>query len=430
MSGFIRSLSLFFVAILSSCATVNTPVSDAPADNIIAAKNLTAPLQVTPESAVDSDSPSGTDDLSPPSPDKASSETKKQQQQESSTAIFLKAATPSSEKTESAAVADSNRSIWEVLQNNLSLSYDFDHPRIHQERKRYVKNPTYLNTVTKRAEPYLFHIIKSLNEASLPLELIALPVVESAYKSTAKSHSGAEGLWQFIRSTGKVYGLERNWWYDGRRDPLEATEAAIAYLQHLNNLYEGDWLLSLAAYNAGENAVNRAIKKNRKRGLPEDYWSLKLPKETMKYVPRFLAVVSILENPDLYNIALHPVKHTGYFEPVSVSGRTSLTRLAQHLKLDKKLVLGMNAGHRRGITPPEKKTTILLPQEAAAYYQTIQSEIAEKIEIAALTHRVQKGETLSHISKHYGIPVIKIKANNKIRGSLIRPGQKLQIPES
>jgi len=427
MSGLIRSLSLFLVAIISSCATVNTPISDTPSENITATKDHTTTMHVASVStAVTNPSPANTDpslpDLDVPSPEKKNLK-------KPATAIFL-TTTPSNEKTEPVAVADPNRSIWEVLQSNLSLSYDLENPRIHQERQRYVKNPAYLNKVTERAEPYLFHIIKSLNEASLPLELIALPIVESAYKSTAKSHHGAEGLWQFIRSTGKVYGLQRNWWYDGRRDPLEATEAAIAYLKRLNKIYAGDWLLSLAAYNAGENAVNRAIKKNRKRGLPEDYWNLKLPKETMKYVPRFLAVVSILENPDIYDIALHPVKHTGYFESVSVSGRTSLTRLAQQLKLDKKLVLTMNAGHRRGITPPEKKTTILLPQEAAAYYQTIQSEIAEQIEIAALTHRVQKGETLSHISKHYGIPVIKIKANNKIRGSLIRPGQKLQIPES
>lgn len=408
MSGFIRSVSLLLVAFTTSCATINTPISKTSADGKLSETEF-CPVE-----------------------EGAQTFTRTAAEKEEEIPIFLSSTTKSHPATpaEPLLAIDPNHSVWEILQNNLSLSYDSDHPRISQQRQRYTSNPAYLGKVTKRAEPYLFHIIKSLEGASLPLELIALPVVESAYKSNAKSRHGAEGLWQFIRSTGKQYGLHRTWWYDGRRDTLRATDGAIAYLKHLNQIYDGDWLLSLAAYNAGENAVNRAIRKNRARGLATDYWSLKLPRETMDYVPRFLAVVSILENPDFFEIKLHPVKHRGYFEPVSVAGRTSLTRLAQQLELDKDLVLRMNAGHRRGITPPDQQSVVLLPQEAAALYQTVQSEIAAKIEIAALTHRVQKGETLSHISKHYGIPIIKIKASNSLRGSLIRPGQKLQIPES
>ncbi len=322
------------------------------------------------------------------------------------------------------------QTVWDLFRNNLSLAYDPESPRIRRELKRYTKHPEYLYKVTRRAEPYLYHITRSLQKASLPVELAALPIVESAYIASATSRHGADGLWQFIKSTAGKYGLKRNWWYDGRRDPLAATDAAIAYLKQLNKEFQGDWLLTLAAYNAGEATVHRALERNRRRGLPEDYWHLRLPKETMRYVPRFLAVVSILENPEIYGIKLHPIHPSNYFETVTVGGRTSLARLAKSLNIDPELVLKMNAGMLRGITPPGKQSQVLLPIESAARYQAIKAKIADKIEVASLTHRVRPGETLSHIARHYGIPIIRIKASNKLHGDLIRPGQKLQIPDS
>ena len=322
------------------------------------------------------------------------------------------------------------QTVWDLFRNNLSLAYNPDSPRIHKELKRYTQHPEYLHKVTRRAEPYLYHITRSLQKASLPVELVALPIVESAYIASATSRHGAGGLWQFIRSTAGKYGLKRNWWYDGRRDPLAATEAAISYLKQLNHEFHGDWLLALAAYNAGETTIHRALERNRRKGLPEDYWHLRLPGETMRYVPRFLAVVSILENPEIYGIKLHPIHPSSYFETITVSGRTSLVRLAKSLNIAPDLVLKMNAGLLRGITPPGKTSRVLLPIESAARYQAIKAEIADKIEVASLTHRVRRGETLSHIARHYGIPIIRIKASNKLHGDLIRPGQKLQIPDS
>ena len=343
--------------------------------------------------------------------------------------VFIDPQTETDAKTVSSN-APPPKTVWDLFRNNLSLAFDPDEPRIARERRRYIRYPHYLNKVTRRAEPYLYHITKSLKSASVPVELAALPIVESAYEPSATSRYGAGGLWQFIRSTAGKYGLQRNWWYDGRRDPLAATEAAIAYLKHLNKLYDGDWLLALAAYNAGEATINRAIKRNRKRGLPEDYWSLRLPKETMRYVPRFLAVVSILETPELYGVKLHPIHPSSYFETVEVKGRTSLVKLAKALNLDPDLVLKMNAGLIRGVTPPGKQSEILLPIEAAARYEVAKAEIDSKVEVASLTHKVRRGETLSHIAHRYGIPIIKIKASNQLHGNLIKPGQKLRIPES
>ena len=191
---------------------------------------------------------------------------------------------------EEPANADAPDDLWERIR----LGYQLDLSNLPkdavEQRKWYIDNPNYLKAVFSRAEPFIYYVTEQLEQAGLPLELALLPIVESTYDPLAYSPSHAAGLWQFIPSTAKQFGLERNAWYDGRRDIVSSTKAAIKYLTYLNNRFDNDWLLALAAYNSGEGYVSKSISKNRKAGKPLDFWSIRLPKETRNYVPQLLAL--------------------------------------------------------------------------------------------------------------------------------------------
>lgn len=320
--------------------------------------------------------------------------------------------------------------IWSRIQSQHSMNFDSERQQITREKKLYTRDPAYLRMVTQRSEPFLYHIVESLKSAGLPEELAVLPIIESAYIVDAKSKSGALGLWQFIASTGKNFGLTKNWWYDGRKDVVASTTAATQYLKQLNHLFDGDWLLSLAAYNAGENAVLRAIKRNEKRGLPTDFWSLRLPRETTRYVPRFLAVLSIIRNPEQYNIELWPISNTSYFTEIPAGRKLSLDRIAKNLGTNAEVLKLLNAGLRRATTPPNQNYQLLLPNSVADNFYASISEQLDKLQAASLTHKVSRGETLSKISRYYGVSVVDLKASNQLRSSRIKAGQLLSIPES
>lgn len=192
------------------------------------------------------------------------------------------------------------------------------HERVSKQITWFTQRPAYLQAVAERARPYIYHIVEELSRHKLPLELALLPIVESAYKSTAQSPMRAAGLWQFIPSTGRAFNLKQNEGYDGRLDVTASTQAAIHFLSHLNQHFKGDWLLALAAYNCGAGNVDAAIKRNIAKGLPTDYWSLTLPEETQNYVPRLLALAAIFADPAQYQVHVAPVKNEPYFVKVNI----------------------------------------------------------------------------------------------------------------
>lgn len=321
-----------------------------------------------------------------------------------------------------------NSSLWDKIRSSATLDFDPDHPRIIEERKRYLGSPGYLTMVTQRAEPFLFHIVDALEQEGLPLELALLPIIESAYIANAKSKSGAAGLWQFIPTTGQIYGLNRTRWYDGRKDVRTSTRAAIQYLKKLHKMFDGDWLLVLAAYNSGENNILAAMDQNLDQGEPLDYWHLKLREETTRYVPRFLAVLSIINSPDYYDIDLWPIEITPFFTAIDAGKRTHLKGLARKLDVDPHLLNRLNAGLHRKITPPGRKYDVLVPLVAAAEFHSIDSTQWNTTAASGTTHRVTHGETLTQIGRQYDVSVTHLKKNNQLRNDHIRAGQTLIIP--
>ncbi len=242
----------------------------------------------------------------------------------------LAAAQPVTGILVSAYTAPQPSDLWAQLRRDFQLP-EQDNKRIRTQRNWYAKHPDYMRRVSKRARRYAWHILQELKWRNMPTEIALLPIVESAYDPFAYSHGRAAGLWQFIPATGRRYGLKQDWWYDGRRDVVSSTSAALEYLQYLHKRFKGDWLLALAAYNSGEGTVSKAQRRNRKKGKPTGFWDLSLPRETRAYVPKLIALKQLVATPDAYGIELEDIPDEPYFKVVDTGAYGKKRRLTIYI---------------------------------------------------------------------------------------------------
>lgn len=316
---------------------------------------------------------------------------------------------------------------WARIQQGLQIP-DVENDEVRVQRDWYVRNQDYMNRVADRADLYLFHIVESLEAKGLPLDLALLPIVESAYQPYAYSRSRAAGIWQFIPSTGRLYDLEINWWQDGRRDIVRSTEAAMRYLERLNKMFDGDWLLALAAYNGGEGTIMRAMEKNRKKGLPTDFWSLNLKTETSAYVPKMVALSQLMRNPEKYNFTWKPVSNEAKFARVAVGSQIDLKLAAELADVSPELLYQLNPHFVRWATDPDGPHDLLVPiDRAEKFHHALQSLPIEK-RVQWGVYTVRNGDTLGAIAKKHYTSVSQIQSTNQIKGNTIRIGQTLLIP--
>ncbi len=318
--------------------------------------------------------------------------------------------------------------VWERIGSNLILTRNVSEKTTASKLAWFARNQAYLDRVSGRAEPYLHYIVEELEKRNMPLDLALLPIVESAYNPFAYSRSRASGIWQFIPGTGRLYGLKQNWWYDGRRDIIAATDAALNYLQKLHQEFDGDWLLALAAYNSGEGNVNKAIRRNKKAGKPTDFFSLKLPRETRGYVPSLLAVAEIVANPGKYKIALKPIRNTRYFKQVDIGSQLDLATAAELSELSIEELYTLNPGFNRWATDPGGPHQLLIPVEKAAAFENKLASLSSDKRIKWQQHKIKKGESLGRIATHYRTDVSTLKQINRLKGNTIRTGRSLLIP--
>jgi membrane-bound lytic murein transglycosylase D len=253
-------------------------------------------------------------------------------------------------------------------------------------------------------------------------------VVESAFQPYAYSSGRAAGIWQFIPGTGRRYGLKLNWWYDGRRDIMASTKAALDYLQYLHETFDGDWLLALAAYNSGEGTVEKAIRANKRHHRPTDYWSLRLPRETEQYVPRLLALRQIVADPEQEGISLKSIADEPYLTAVKIDSQLDLATAAKMAEMDLDELHQLNPGFNRWATAPDGPHRLLVPLDKAAIFATNVAELSPEDRVHWVRHRVRNGETLGEIAIHYHTTVKVLTELNKIRGHLIHRGHYLIIP--
>ena len=318
--------------------------------------------------------------------------------------------------------------VWQRIRQNLVLTRDLSKKSTQERIAWYARNQDYLDRVVERAQPYIHYILDEIDKRNMPTDLVLLPIVESAYHPFAYSPSRASGIWQFIPSTGKLYGLKQNWWYDGRRDIIAATDAALNYLQKLHREFNGDWLLALAAYNTGERRVGRAITRNKKAGKAIDFWSLKLPRETRGYVPSLIAVAEIVANPKKYNISLNTIPNKPYFAQANIGTQIDLATAAELANLTMDEIYTLNPAFNRWATDPNGPHRLLVPLDKMDLLKQNLSQLPDEQRIKWQQHKINKGETLGGIASRYDTDVSTLKQVNHLKGHTIRADRSLLIP--
>jgi membrane-bound lytic murein transglycosylase D len=303
-------------------------------------------------------------------------------------------------------------------------------PAIDQQLSWFEHNPDYLERTFQRAQRYMYHIVTEVEARGMPLEFALLPVVESAYEPFAYSPSRAAGLWQFIPGTGVRFGLKQNWWYDGRRDVVESTRAALDYLQALHDQFDGDWLLAIAAYNVGELTVQREIDRNRALGLPVDFWHLRLPAETRAYVPKLLAMKRLMAEPERYGLDFAPLPNEPYFAVIDTESQIDLKIAAKLAGTSYEEVAALNPGYNRWATDPEGPHRLLVPIDNADAFEAALKAVPAAERVRYVTHEVGRRETVATIARQYGTSVAILTKVNDINGKRLAPGSVLRIPQA
>ena len=305
--------------------------------------------------------------------------------------------------------------------------------RLVAEKERfYLQRPDYLQRMFSRGSRYLFHIVEELEKRGMPTELALLPFVESAMNPVALSSAQAAGLWQFIPSTGRQYELAQNWWVDNRRDVVKSTQAALDYLQKIHEMHDRDWFLALASYNWGENAVARAVRNNRAKGLPTDYPSLAMPAETRHYVPKLIALKHIVMRPDAFGIALPEIPNRPYFATIEKTRPIDLKLAAQFAGLGVDEFVALNPAHNRPVIAASRNNEIKLPADRIDAFMAAVERHGQANHVFATwqPHTLKAGETLETLAQRGGIAVAELREANDLRaGQRILPGTHILAPQ-
>ncbi|MBS0335322.1 MAG: transglycosylase SLT domain-containing protein [Proteobacteria bacterium] len=302
--------------------------------------------------------------------------------------------------------------LWERIRAGFSMP-NLEGPLVQDRTAWYAARPEYLKRTFERSRRYLYHIVEELEKRGMPTELALLPMVESSYNPMAYSRAHASGLWQFIPGTGKRYDLAQNWWYDGRRDIVASTSAALDYLKDIYEM-NGDWHLALASYNWGENAVAKAMERNRAAGLPIDYSSLRMPEETRYYVPKLQALKNIIANPAPFGIVLDPIPNQPYFATVSRERDMDIRLAAKLAEMPVDEFIALNPAFNRPIIPASVNARIVLPADRVQIFHANLEQYDNKTLVSWKTYQPKAGEKLDAIAKRFGVQVAQLREVNGI----------------
>jgi len=322
--------------------------------------------------------------------------------------------------------------IYDSLVNNFKLPEQTSTEaikRINSQYQWYKRHPEYMQRVWSRADLYMFHITDEINKRNLPLELALLPIVESAFDAFAYSHGRAAGLWQIIPGTGKYLGVKQNWWYDGRRDVLDSTNAALNYLESLHREFNGDWMLAVAAYNSGAGNVRKGIRKNKRKNLPIDFWSLQLPKETKAYVPKLLALKKLFQEYTTRDL-LPQIANAPHFQVVQTGSQIDLATAAELAGIDINTLYQLNPGFNHWATAPKGPHRLLIPNANAEMLRSGLSSLPQDQRIKLARYKVKSGDTISVLAKRNKTSMLAIREANGMRNNKLRAGKYILIPQA
>lgn len=319
--------------------------------------------------------------------------------------------------------------IWNTLASQFNLPDETAaNPEVRKQINWYLHNQKHLVKIAKRAEPYLYYISQQVKQRNLPAELTLLPIIESEYEPLAYSKVGAAGLWQIMPGTASGFGLKIDWWYDGRRDIIASTNAALDLFAYLGNFFNNDWLLAIAAYDTGDGMVDAAIRQNAKLGKPVDFWHLPLYKETKSYVPKLLALATIIKNPYKYKIDLPPIKNIPYLTEVDVGSPINLATAAKMAEISLPTLIKLNPGYNRWTTDPNGKHKLLLPIDKAARFKEKLAHLPKSERVTWARYKIKKGDSLLAIAHRFKTSTVLLRHVNQLHSNNLHINQALLIP--
>ena len=321
--------------------------------------------------------------------------------------------------------------VWGRIRSGFAIA-DLDNPLVENHMNYFARRPDYFQRTTQRGSKYLFHIVQELEKRNMPTELALLPFIESAYNPHARSIAKAEGLWQFIPSTGRHYDLAQNAFKDERRDIISSTEAALTYLQRLHDMF-GDWQLALASYNWGEGSVMRAIKKAERAGKPITFNSISayMPAETRNYVPKLQAVKNLITNPRRYGIDLPPVENQPYFVTIGKTRDIDVKVAARLAEMSLDDFRALNPQFGPYVIAGGNEVKILLPKENAEKFRKNLSLWTRPLSSWTAYQVTSPREKVEDIAARLNIsPDVIRQANNIPSRSVLKFGSAILVPKT
>jgi membrane-bound lytic murein transglycosylase D len=331
----------------------------------------------------------------------------------------------------SALTADSNigyADLWERIRDGLQLHVHYSHPNVARYIQNYSTQQRYFDLLQSRASPFLFEIVDEIERRGLPMEFALLPMIESTYNPNAYSRQHAVGLWQFVGATGSSFGLQQDWWFDGRRDPLASTDAALDYMEQLYKQFDEDWLLAIAAYNTGEGNLRRAIRKSDDDEM--NFWTLSLPRETQAHVPKLLALSAIIADNEAWNIELEPLANEPVLRSVQVGTQIDLSQASKLAEIEYEQLRALNPGYLQWATHPDQPQEMLLPLENAALLESALVGIDKHDLLTWDRYEIKPGDTLGAIAARLNTRVDILQTFNSLVGTSIKAGESLLIPRT
>lgn len=254
-----------------------------------------------------------------------------------------------------------NGNIWDDFRRQMQLPLNLNKAQVQYQIRWYQSHQDFLNRSLTRGAQYFYYILQETKRRNLPAELALIPIFESGYVPIGRSNKGAVGLWQFMPRSAANFKIRMNKWYDGRRDVISSTDAALRYLTYLYYYFDKDWFLAISAYNCGEGNIQAAVLRNKRRGYSADFWSLRLPQETKAYIPQLLAISAIIRNPGKYGVSLVPINNGPYFDRIDVGKSITLDKAAKMSGASEWSMRMLNAGLLHGVTEPDGPYVIEMP---------------------------------------------------------------------
>ena len=319
-------------------------------------------------------------------------------------------------------------SIWEVLKNEATVKdYVIDDLTLYY-MNQHLKNVDLFENYLRNSYYFLYYVIEELKRNDLPIELAFLPFIESSYDPFSISSSGAVGLWQIMPKTAELLGLRENWWIEERHDPYKSTDAAIRYIDYLYKRFNKDIYLALVAYNAGPTFTSKAIQRNTRRTSDFSYKDLPLSAQTRNYIPKFLALIELINNNEKYNIDLPGIPYSKVVDKISFEEQIEILNFSDFLNLKPELLYKLNAGYTKWATDPNMVSTFYIPIESKINYERNGQEYIQSQRINWISHDVSRGESLWVLAKKYRTRIDIIRQVNQLESDTLSINQVLLIP--